>query len=107
MPKATLRAALITGAAITAIIAGTIPWVTPQILPALAQDTQPETPAPAPETPAADPAQPPAAEAKPAADPNQVVARVNGTDITRQEVIDSAVDLPEQIRSQIDMVFPQ
>lgn len=106
MPKATLRAALVAGAAIAAIIAGTVPWVTPQVLPALAQDTQPETPAP--ETPAADPqAEPaPAAEAAPA-DPNQVVARVNGTDVTRQEVIDSAVDLPEQIRSQIDMVFPQ
>lgn len=105
MPKATLRAALVAGAAITAIIAATMPFVTPQVAPAMAQDTQPETPAPAPETPAADPAQPPAAEAKP--DPNQVVARVNGTDVTRQEVIDSAVDLPEQIRSQIDMVFPQ
>jgi peptidyl-prolyl cis-trans isomerase C len=113
MPKVTLRAALIAGAAITAIIAGTIPWITPEIVPAFAQETQPEspaTPAPAaPETPApAVEGQPPApaAEAKPA-DPNQVVARVNGVDITRQEVVDSAVDLPEQIRSQIDMVFPQ
>ncbi len=110
MPKVTLRAALIAGAAIAAIIAGTIPWVTPQVLPALAQDAQPETPPAEPATPApetgAQPT-PPAATTETKPDPNQVVARINGTDVTRQEVIDSAVDLPEQIRSQIDMVFPQ
>jgi peptidyl-prolyl cis-trans isomerase C len=104
MPKTTLRAALIAGAAIVAILAGTIPL----IMPALAQDnTQTETPpaegtqtpAPAPDAqaPAATPeTQAPAAattETKP--DPNQVVARVNGTDVTRQEVLDSAADLPE------------
>ena len=111
MPKVTLRAALIAGAAITAIIAGTVPWVTPQVLPALAQDAQPETPptetpvTPAPET-GAQPT-PPAATTETKPDPNQIVARINGTDVTRQEVIDSAADLPEQIRSQIDMVFPQ
>jgi peptidyl-prolyl cis-trans isomerase C len=111
MPKVTVRAALIAGAAITAIIAGTVPWVTPQILPAFAQDTQPETPAtPTPEIPAptteGQPPAPTTEEAKPA-DPNQVVARVNGTDITRQEIVDSAVDLPEELRAKIDMVFPQ
>src|SRR4029450_1647200 len=77
--------------------------------PALAQDTQapaPEGQAPAPEGAPADPAAPGATtETKP--DPNQVVARINGADVTRQEVIDSASDLPEQIRQQIDMVFPQ
>ena len=106
MPKATLRAALIAGAAITAILAGTIPLVAPQIVPAFAQETQ----APAPETPApaADPAAPaPAATTETKPDPNQVVAHVNGVDVTRQEVLDSAADLPEQIRSQIDLVFPQ
>lgn len=110
MPKASLRAALIAGAAIAAILAGAIPLVVPHIGAALAQDTQ------APADPAADPAAPADPAAEPAAsgavtetkpDPNQVVARVNGVDITRQEVIDSAADLPEQIRQQIDMVFPQ
>lgn len=112
MPKVTLRAALIAGAAITAILAGTVPLVGPRIDFALAQDntgTQTQTPpAEAAPAPASPDAQAPAAattETKP--DPNQVVARVNGTDITRQEVLDSAADLPAQIRSQIDLVFPQ
>jgi peptidyl-prolyl cis-trans isomerase C len=99
MPKATLRAALIAGAAIAAILAGSLP----ALVPALAQEST--APAPAAD-PAADPAAPAATtETKP--DPNQVVARVNGVDITRQEVLDSASDLPDQIRSQIDLVFPQ
>lgn len=110
MPKASLRAALIAGAAIAAILAGTIPLVAPHLGAALAQDSQ------APADPAADPAAPADPAANPAAegavtetkpDPNQVVARINGADVTRQEVIDSATDLPEQIRQQIDMVFPQ
>jgi peptidyl-prolyl cis-trans isomerase C len=108
MPKVSLRAALIAGAAIAAILAGTIPLVASRVGPAFAQETQ----APAPETqpPAQDPAAPAGntgatTETKP--DPNQVVARINGTDITRQEVIASAADLPDQIRSQIDLVFPQ
>ena len=104
MPKVSLRAALIAGAAIAAILAGSIPLLTPQIEDARAQETQ----APAqPETPAQAPTEAPAATTETKPDPNQVVAKVNGTDITRQEVIDSAVDLPEQIRSQIDLVFPQ
>jgi peptidyl-prolyl cis-trans isomerase C len=124
MPKVTLRAVLIAGAAITAILAGTVPLVAPRIMPALAQDntqtqTPPaegeQTPAPDAQAPASPDAQAPASpetqapaattETKP--DPNQVVARVNGTDVTRQEVLDSAQDLPEQIRQQIDLVFPQ
>jgi peptidyl-prolyl cis-trans isomerase C len=106
MPKTTLRAALITGAAMTAILAGAIPLLAPRIGPALAQETQ----APAPETPKAqEPAQPaaPAGTTETKPDPNQVVAHVNGVDVTRQEVLNSAADLPEQIRSQIDLVFPQ
>jgi len=103
MPKVTLRAALIAGAA---ILAGTIPLVAPRTGPALAQETQSQDPA-APV--AQDPAQPaaPAATTETKPDPNQVVARVNGVDVTRQEVLDSASDLPEQIRAQIDLVFPQ
>jgi peptidyl-prolyl cis-trans isomerase C len=98
MPKTPYRAALIVGAAIAVILVGSLPLIVPRIGAALAQETQ------APAQPQ-DPAQPGVTETKP--DPNQVVARVNGADITRQEVVDSAVDLPEQIRSQIDMVFPQ
>jgi peptidyl-prolyl cis-trans isomerase C len=40
-------------------------------------------------------------------DPGQVVAEINGEKVTRQQVIDSAEDLPAQIRAQIDIVFPQ
>ncbi|HET6158824.1 MAG TPA: peptidylprolyl isomerase [Dongiaceae bacterium] len=105
MPKVTVRAALIAGGGIAALLAGTISLVAPEIGQALAQETQPAQQSPA-TPPAQDPAAPAATtDTKP--DPNQVVARVNGTDITRQEVIDSAADLPEQIRSQIDLVFPQ
>lgn len=103
MSKATLRAALIAGVAIAAILAGTIALVAPRIDPALAQETQ----APATEAPAPDAQAPGAATTETKPDPNQVVARVNGTDVTRQEVLDSAADLPEQIRAQIDLVFPQ
>ncbi|MGH6831299.1 MAG: hypothetical protein ACREDG_09120, partial [Methylocella sp.] len=40
MPKVTLRAALIAGAALAAILAGTTPLVAPRIAPALAQETE-------------------------------------------------------------------
>ena len=109
MPKVSLRAALIAGAAIAAILAGSIPLIAPHIGPALAQDSQapaPEGQAPADPAAPVDPAAPGAVtETKP--DPSQVVARINGADITRQEVIDSASDLPAQIQQQIDLVFPQ
>lgn len=99
MPKASLRAALIAGAALAAILTGA----------ALAQETQapespaPETPAPQSEAPAA--SQPGVTETQ--ADPNQVVARVNGKDVTRQQVIDSAAALPPEVQQQIDLLFPQ
>ncbi len=86
MPKARLRAALLAGAAFAATLAGA----------AFAQETQ------APAQPEA--AQPGVTQTQ--ADPNQVVARINGVDVTRQQVIDSATDLPEQVRAQIDQVFP-
>lgn len=85
MPKASLRAALLAGAAFAAILTGA----------AFAQET-----APAPEA-----GQPGVTQTQ--ADPNQVVARINGVDITRQQVIDSAIDLPDQLRAQIDQIFPQ
>ncbi|HEX9448145.1 MAG TPA: peptidylprolyl isomerase [Dongiaceae bacterium] len=60
-------------------------------------------------TPAAPAGQVPATAA-PAAksiDPKTVVARINGKDITRQDVIESATNLPPQIKANLEMVFPQ
>jgi peptidyl-prolyl cis-trans isomerase C len=93
MSKALFRAALIAGAALSAtplFLAGT----------ALAQETQPTQP----EQSQPEATQPGVTQTQ--ADPNQVVARVNGQDITRQMVLDSAADLPDQVRAQIDQVFP-
>lgn len=76
---------------------------------AWADDTTQTAPAAAPADQAAPAGQLPGADA-PAAkpiDPKTVVARVNGKDITRQDVIDSAANLPPQIKANIDMVFPQ
>ena len=57
MPKVSLRAALIAGAAIAAILAGTIPLIAPHVDPALAQDNQTPAPGEAPaEAAPADPA---------------------------------------------------
>ncbi len=127
MAIASFRATLLAGA--TVILAVTLPVI------AAAQDTnttntEATTPAPAPDTnaqttaPAApatdenaqttapaggDAAQPPAqapAQATPA-DPKEVVATVNGNPITRQDVIDSASNLPPQYQAQIDQIFPQ
>lgn len=101
MPKALFRAALLAGAAFAA---------SPLSM-ALAQDTQPAQPEqsqPAQSQPGAEqsqPAQPGVTQTQ--ADPNQVVARVNGKDITRQMVIDSASGLPPEVHAQIDMLFPQ
>lgn len=39
--------------------------------------------------------------------PKLVVAKLNGTDITRQDIIDSASGLDPQIRNNIDPFFPQ
>jgi peptidyl-prolyl cis-trans isomerase C len=116
MAIASFRATLLAGA--TAILAITVPVI------AAAQDTnttnttntQDAAPAaPAPDSPApagGDAAQPEAAPAAPAAqatpaDPKEVVATVNGKPITRQDVIDSASNLPPQYQSQIDSIFPQ
>jgi len=70
---------------------------------AWADDATPAAPAAAPAGQVPDASAP---AAKPI-DPKTVVARVNGKDITRQDVIDSANNLPPQIKSNIDMVFPQ
>ena len=98
MSKAHFRAALIAAAALTTTLAGV----------ALAQETtqpeatQPEAPADATQT---ETGQPGVTQTQ--ADPNQVVARVNGVDVTRQQVIDSAADLPPEDQAQIEMLFPQ
>ncbi len=49
------------------------------------------------------------ATAAPSGQPNPklVVAKLNGTDITRQDIIDSASGLDPQIRNNIDPFFPQ
>jgi peptidyl-prolyl cis-trans isomerase C len=65
----------------------------------LAQDNTTTT-APA-EAPAAAPAKP----GEP--DPKLVVAKLNGVDITRQDIIDSAAGLRQDIRDNIDHFFPQ
>jgi len=100
MPKALLRAALIAGAALSAT----------SFL-ALAQETQPAQPEQSqPEQSQPEASQPEAAQpgvTQTQADPNQVVARVNGQDVTRQMVIDSASGLPPEVHAQLDMLFPQ
>lgn len=40
-------------------------------------------------------------------DPALVVAKVNGQEITRQDVIDSAQNLPPEIQASFDQLFPQ
>jgi len=87
MPKAFFRAALIAGAALSTTLGGAV----------FAQETQPEAAQPQPVQPGVTQTQ---------ADPNQVVARINDQDITRQQVLDSATGLPEQVRAEIDQVFP-
>jgi peptidyl-prolyl cis-trans isomerase C len=67
-------------------------------------------PAPAPDAnaPAATGTPAPSANGAPApADPKEVVATVNGRQITRQDVLDSASDVPPQYLAQIDKLFPQ
>jgi peptidyl-prolyl cis-trans isomerase C len=117
MAIASFRATLLAGA--TAILAITAPLI------AAAQDANsqnttntqdaaPATPAPDSNTQNAAPAggdaaQPEATAPAPAApaDPKEVVATVNGKPITRQDVIESAANLPPQYQQQIDSIFPQ
>lgn len=117
MPYVSFRAALLAGAVAFVSTAGFVMSEGP----AAAQDattnnTETTTPSPAPAPDANAPAQAPAAgEPAPAAaapapapaDPKEVVATVNGKPITRQDVLDSASDLPPQYLAQIDQLFPQ
>jgi len=56
--------------------------------------------------PTADPARPQSAQPAPAPSPDTVVAIINGTKITRADVIASAQSLPPQYQQQIDVIFP-
>ncbi len=58
-----------------------------------------------PAAPAAAPATAPASPGAP--DPKLVVAKLNGADITRQNIIDSAQGLEPEVRANIDQFFPQ
>jgi peptidyl-prolyl cis-trans isomerase C len=44
---------------------------------------------------------------QPPADPKEVLATVNGKPITRQDVVNSAAELPPQYQAQIDLILPQ
>jgi peptidyl-prolyl cis-trans isomerase C len=118
MPNVSFRAALLAGAFAFVSSAGFVLSGSP----AGAQDatTNTETTTPAPDANA--PAEAAPAEAAPAgtpaptangapasapADPTEVVATVNGKPITRQDVLDSATDLPPQYQAQIEQLFPQ
>ncbi|WP_459859450.1 peptidylprolyl isomerase [Dongia sp. agr-C8] len=123
MPNVSFRAALLAGA-----VAFSTAGLVLSGGPAGAQDATtnttntettppaPDAQAPATETPAApaeaapDGTPMPTANGAPApapADPAEVVATINGTPITRQDVLDSASDLPPQYQAQIDKLFPQ
>lgn len=125
MPHVSFRAALLAGAVAFVSTAGFVLSGDP----AGAQDsttntTNTETTTPAPDANAPAPASQAPAEAAPSgapaptangapgsaavpADPKEVVANLNGTPITRQDVLDSAADLPPQYQAQIDKLFPQ
>jgi peptidyl-prolyl cis-trans isomerase C len=116
MPNVSFRAALLAGAFVFVSTAGFVLSGDP----AGAQDattnttnTETTTPAPAPDAnaPAEAPATgtpAPSANGAPApTDPKEVVATIDGKPITRQDVLDSASDLPPQYMAQIDKLFPQ
>ena len=128
MPNVSFRAALLAGA-VAFSTAGFVLTGGPAGAQDNTTNTETTTPAPdanapATETPAAPAEAAPAgaapAEAAPTgtpaptangaptpADPAEVVANVNGQPITRQDVLNSAADLPPQYQAQIDKLFPQ
>jgi peptidyl-prolyl cis-trans isomerase C len=115
MPHVSFRAALLAGA-FAFSTAGFVLSGSPAGAQDATTNTETTTPAPAAETPSAPaeaaPAGTPAPTANGAptpapADPTEVVATVNGKQITRQDVLDSATDLPPQYQAQIEQLFPQ
>ncbi|MDQ7249039.1 peptidylprolyl isomerase [Dongia sedimenti] len=106
MPNVSFRAALLAGAVAFASIAGFVLSGGPAGAQDATTNTETTTPAPAEAAPTGTPA--PSANGAPTpADPAEVVATVNGKPITRQDVLDSAADLPPQYMAQIDKLFPQ
>jgi peptidyl-prolyl cis-trans isomerase C len=116
MPNVSFRAALLAGAVAFASTAGIVLSGGPAGAQDATTNTETTTPAPNASAPAAGapaeaaPTGTPAPSANGAptpADPAEVVANVNGKPITRQDVLDSASDLPPQYQAQIDKLFPQ
>lgn len=113
MPNVSFRAALLAGAFAFASTAGFLLSGDTAGAQDATTNTETTTPAPAPDAnaPAEAPATgtpAPSANGAPApADPKEVVATIDGKPITRQDVLDSASDLPPQYMAQIDKLFPQ
>jgi peptidyl-prolyl cis-trans isomerase C len=126
MPHVSFRAALLAGAFAVASTAGIALCASPGAAQDGTTNTETTTPAPdaaapaevAPAAPAATEQVPagaapqPSANGAPApaatpADPNEVLATVDGNPITRQNVIDSASDLPPQVMAQVEQYLPQ
>lgn len=116
MSNASFRAALLAGAVAFASTAGFVLSGGTAGAQDATTNTETTTPAPDASAPAAGapaeaaPTGTPAPSANGAptpADPAEVVATVNGKPITRQDVLDSASDLPPQYQAQIDKLFPQ
>jgi peptidyl-prolyl cis-trans isomerase C len=113
MPHLSFRAALLAGAIAAVSTAGFALTAGAQDATTNTTNTETTTPAPAPdanapaEAPAAGTPAPTANGAPAPADPAEVVAKVDGKPITRQDVLDSASDLPPQYLAQIDKLFPQ
>ena len=116
MPNVSFRAALLAGAFAFVFTAGfVLSGDTAGAQDATTNTTNTETTTPAPAPDANAPAEAPAtgtpapsANGAPApADPKEVVATIDGKPITRQDVLDSASDLPPQYMAQIDKLFPQ
>jgi peptidyl-prolyl cis-trans isomerase C len=113
MPNLTFRAALLAGAVALVSTTGFVLSGGPAGAQDATTNTETTTPAPDANAPAPAEAAPsgtpaPTANGAPApADPAEVVANVNGKPITRQDVLDSARDLPPQYQAQIDKLLPQ
>ncbi len=109
MPNVSFRAALLAGAFVFVSASGFVLSGGPAGAQDATTNTETTTPAPAPDagTPATGTPEPTANGAPVPADPKEVVATIDGKPVTRQDVLDSASDLPPQYMAQIDKLFPQ
>ncbi len=109
MPDVSFRAALLAGAVLFVSASGFVLSGGPARAQDATTNTETTTPAPAPDanTPATGTPEPTANGAPVPADPKEVVATIDGKPVTRQDVLDSASDLPPQYMAQIDKLFPQ